>query len=163
MEGNTLITTSYMSYAINGVLIHMLYLHILPRSMVWSKERTKSYYTYLNGYAHQTWETTSMMTIALIASPGTGLTTSTKLSEQSTHTCLPALKFSSKELLFSLDVNTPPTGTSSSLTPVTAEHVATQMAYVAQQRLDGYAEIVATQSSKNQSSTNRSLHTYQVK
>ena len=56
---------------------------------------------------------------------------------------LPALKFSPKELLFGLVVNTPVTGVTTALEPVTTDDVATQMAYVAQQRLDGYAEIVA--------------------
>ena len=56
---------------------------------------------------------------------------------------LPALKFSPKELLFGLVVNTPPTGLASSMEPVMPDDVATQMAYVAQQRLDGYGEMVA--------------------
>jgi hypothetical protein len=56
---------------------------------------------------------------------------------------LPALKFSPKELLLGLVVNTPRTGQVATSEPVTTEDVATQMAYVAQQRLDGYAEMVA--------------------
>ena len=56
---------------------------------------------------------------------------------------LPALGFSPKELLFGLVINTPPTEPSASLEPVTAIDATTQMAYVAQQRLDGYAEMVA--------------------
>ena len=56
---------------------------------------------------------------------------------------LPALKFSPKELLFGLVVNTPPTDVSTASAPVTPDETATQMAYVAQQRLDGYAEMVA--------------------
>ena len=56
---------------------------------------------------------------------------------------LPAFKFSPKELLFGLVVNTPPTEISTTLEPVTTNDVAVQMAYVAQQRLDGYAEMVA--------------------
>jgi hypothetical protein len=56
---------------------------------------------------------------------------------------LPALKFSPKELLFGLVINTPSTNPSTSSEPVTADDVATQMAYIAQQRLDGYAEMVA--------------------
>ena len=56
---------------------------------------------------------------------------------------LPSFKFSPKELLFGLVVNTPPTTINNSTEPVTADDVATQMAYVAQQRLDGYAEMVA--------------------
>jgi hypothetical protein len=56
---------------------------------------------------------------------------------------LPAFKFSPKELLFGLVVNTPPTETNTTVEPVTTDDVAIQMAYVAQQRLDGYAEMVA--------------------
>jgi hypothetical protein len=56
---------------------------------------------------------------------------------------LPALKFSPKELLFGLVVNTPPTEVTTTVEPITAAEVAVQMAYVAQQRLDGYAEMVA--------------------
>jgi hypothetical protein len=56
---------------------------------------------------------------------------------------LPAFKFSPKELLLGLVVNTPPTNTPFNSEPVTNEDVTTQMAYVAQQRLDGYAEMVA--------------------
>ena len=40
-------------------------------------------------------------------------------------------------------MNTPLTDTSTASEPTTAEDTATQMAYVAQQRLDGYAEMVA--------------------
>ena len=56
---------------------------------------------------------------------------------------LPSLKFSPKELLFGLVVNTPPTMVNTSTEPTSTDDVATQMAYVAQQRLDGYAEMVA--------------------
>ena len=56
---------------------------------------------------------------------------------------LPTLKFSPKELLFGLVVNTPPTAINTTLEPVTTDDVAVQMAYVAQQRLDGYVEMVA--------------------
>ena len=56
---------------------------------------------------------------------------------------LPSFKFSPKELLFGLVVNTPPTPVNTSTEPITTNDVATQMAYVAQQRLDGYAEMVA--------------------
>jgi len=56
---------------------------------------------------------------------------------------LPALKFSPKELLLGLVVNTKPTNIAQSTTPVSEADVTTQMAYVAQQRLDGYAEAVA--------------------
>jgi hypothetical protein len=56
---------------------------------------------------------------------------------------LPALKYSPKELLLGLVVNTPITGVTTASEPTTEENVTTQMAYVAQQRLDGYAEIVA--------------------
>jgi transposase InsO family protein len=56
---------------------------------------------------------------------------------------LPALKFSPKELLMGLVVNTTPTNIDHSVLPVTEQDVITQTAYVAQQRLDGYAEAVA--------------------
>ena len=56
---------------------------------------------------------------------------------------LPAFKFSPKELLFGLVVNTPPTQTNTTLEPVSTDDMAVQMAYIAQQRLDGYAEMVA--------------------
>ena len=56
---------------------------------------------------------------------------------------LPALHYSPKELLLGLVVNTPPTNTETATEPTTADDVTTQMAYVAQQRLDGYAEAVA--------------------
>jgi hypothetical protein len=56
---------------------------------------------------------------------------------------LPAFKFSPKELLFGLVVNTPTTGLPTIAEPTTVDDVATQMAYVAQQRLDGYAEMVS--------------------
>ena len=56
---------------------------------------------------------------------------------------LPSLKFAPKELLLGLVVNTKPTNINQSVLPVTEQDVSTQMAYVAQQRLDGYAEAVA--------------------
>ena len=56
---------------------------------------------------------------------------------------LPNLKFSPKELLLGLVVNTTPTEAPTNLEPVTVDNVTTQMAYVVQQRLDGYAEMVA--------------------
>ena len=56
---------------------------------------------------------------------------------------LPNLQFSPKELLLGLVVNTPPTGTPTITEPMSTDDVTTQMAYVAQQRLDGYAEMVA--------------------
>lgn len=56
---------------------------------------------------------------------------------------LPAFKYSPKELLVGLVVNTPPTNITTASEPIVSEDVATQMAYVAQQRLDGYAEMVA--------------------
>ena len=55
---------------------------------------------------------------------------------------LPALKYSPKELLLGLVINTPPTELTAAAEPTASEDVATQMAYVAQQRLDGYAEVV---------------------
>ena len=56
---------------------------------------------------------------------------------------LPALKFSLKELLLGLVVNTKPTNIAQSTTPILEADVTTQMAYVAQQCLDGYLEAVA--------------------
>lgn len=56
---------------------------------------------------------------------------------------LPAFKYSPKELLLGLVVNTPPTESAATSQPTTNEDVTTQMAYVAQQRLDGYAGMVA--------------------
>lgn len=56
---------------------------------------------------------------------------------------LPAFKFSPKELLLGLVVNTKTTNTQDASSPITEDNVATQMAYVAQQRLDGYAAAVS--------------------
>jgi transposase InsO family protein len=56
---------------------------------------------------------------------------------------LPSLKFSPKELMLGLVVNTRPTDAIVLGEPVTEPDRALQMAYVAQQRLDGYAEAVA--------------------
>ena len=55
---------------------------------------------------------------------------------------LPALKFSPKELMLGLVINTKPTNIDTSTVPVTEFDVALQLAYMAQQRLDGYAEAV---------------------
>ena len=55
---------------------------------------------------------------------------------------LPALKFTPKELLLGLVVNTPPTPLSISSAELLPTEVETQMAYIAQQRLDGYEAIV---------------------
>ena len=55
---------------------------------------------------------------------------------------LPALKFTPKELLLGLVVNTPKTPLSISSAELLPKEVETQMAYVAQQRLDGYEVIV---------------------
>ena len=55
---------------------------------------------------------------------------------------LPALKFSPKELLLGLVVNTKPTNIEVTTETTTEDDVATQMAYVAQQRLDGYAAAI---------------------
>ena len=55
---------------------------------------------------------------------------------------LPALKFTPKELLLGLVVNTLPTPLSVSGSELTPRECETQMAYVAQQRLDGYEAIV---------------------
>ena len=56
---------------------------------------------------------------------------------------LPALKFSPKELMLGLVINTKPTGLDKSTLPTSDADTTLQMAYVAQQRLDGYAEAVA--------------------
>jgi hypothetical protein len=55
---------------------------------------------------------------------------------------LPALKFSPKELLLSLVVNTKPTPLESSSSMPAPQDFDTHMAYTAQQRLDGYSEAV---------------------
>ena len=55
---------------------------------------------------------------------------------------LPNLKYSPNELLLGLVINTNPTPTDHVVTPPSAEEVETQMAYVNQQRFDGYAHIV---------------------
>jgi hypothetical protein len=56
---------------------------------------------------------------------------------------LPSLKFSPKELMLGLVVNTKPSSINTSVLPTTERDTTLQMAYVAQQRLDGYAEAVA--------------------
>ncbi|KAG6825259.1 hypothetical protein H0H92_004261 [Tricholoma furcatifolium] len=56
---------------------------------------------------------------------------------------LPALKFTPKELLLGLVVNIRLTPVELSSQPVTPEDALVQMAYVEQQRLDGYSEAVA--------------------
>jgi len=58
---------------------------------------------------------------------------------------LSSLKFSPKELLLGLVVNTKPTNINLSMLPTTEQDVSLQMAYVAQQWLDGYAEAVDTE------------------
>jgi hypothetical protein len=55
---------------------------------------------------------------------------------------LPALKFSPKELLLSLIVNTKPTPLETSSSMPSYQDFDTHMAYAAQQRLDGYSEAV---------------------
>ena len=55
---------------------------------------------------------------------------------------LPALKFSPKELLLSLVVNTTPTPLEVSSSMPTSRDFDTHIAYAAQQRLDGYAEAI---------------------
>ena len=55
---------------------------------------------------------------------------------------LPALKFSPKELLLSLIVNTTPTPLEISSSMPATQDFDTHMAYAAQQRLDGYSEAV---------------------
>ena len=56
---------------------------------------------------------------------------------------LPTLNYSPKELLLGLIVNTPPSKTTAALEPIMVNDATTQMAYVAQQWLDRYAEMVA--------------------
>jgi hypothetical protein len=56
---------------------------------------------------------------------------------------LPSLKFSPKELLLGLVVNTKPTNVNLSTLSTTEQDVTIQTAYVAQQRLDRYAEAVS--------------------
>ncbi|KAG6806862.1 hypothetical protein H0H92_009810 [Tricholoma furcatifolium] len=56
---------------------------------------------------------------------------------------LPALKFTPKELLLGLVVNMRPTPVALSTQPLTTDEALTQMAYIEQQRLDGYSEAVA--------------------
>ena len=56
---------------------------------------------------------------------------------------LPSLKFSPKELMLGLVINTKPTNINTSILPVTEFDAALQMAYVTQQQLNGYAEAVA--------------------
>lgn len=55
---------------------------------------------------------------------------------------LPALKFSPKELLLSLVVNTKPTPLEVSSSMPTPNDFETHMAYTAQQQLDGYSETI---------------------
>ena len=55
---------------------------------------------------------------------------------------LPTLKFAPKELMLGMVINTKPTGPNSTTTPTTELDATLQMAYVAQQHLDGYAEAV---------------------
>jgi len=55
---------------------------------------------------------------------------------------LPLLKFSPNELLLGLVVNTPSTPVDVADGPVTSEEVSLQSAYVNQQQLDGYSQIV---------------------
>jgi hypothetical protein len=55
---------------------------------------------------------------------------------------LPALKFSPKELLLGLIVNTPPTDTALLEQTIKPSDAELHIAYVAQQRLDGYSEAV---------------------
>jgi hypothetical protein len=55
---------------------------------------------------------------------------------------LPNLKYSPNELLLGMVVNTKPTSLTNALTEPTAQEVDLQMAYVDNQRFDGYAQIV---------------------
>ncbi|KAG6856092.1 hypothetical protein H0H87_007464 [Tephrocybe sp. NHM501043] len=56
---------------------------------------------------------------------------------------LPALKFMLKELLLGLVVNTRPTPVELSTQPIISDDTLTKMAYIKQQWLDGYSEVVA--------------------
>ena len=56
---------------------------------------------------------------------------------------LPALKFSTKELLLGLVINTKPSNATNTESPISQPDITTQMAYIAQQCLDGYMEAVA--------------------
>jgi hypothetical protein len=58
------------------------------------------------------------------------------------HRILPALKFRPKELLLGMTINTPNTGPDAAETEPTYAEAAIQMAYVAQQCLDGYEATV---------------------
>lgn len=58
------------------------------------------------------------------------------------HRLLPALKFTPKELLLGLVINTPPTPLEESSSVLRPTDALTQIAYVEQQRLDGYDEII---------------------
>ena len=55
---------------------------------------------------------------------------------------LPNLKYSPNELLLGLVINTKPTPTNDIQTTPTAEEIDVQMAYINQQRFDGYSQIV---------------------
>ena len=69
---------------------------------------------------------------------------------------LPALKFSLKELLLGLVVNTKPTNIEVATETTTEDDVATQMAYIAQQRLDDY-EAAVTHALKRKSAFDRKV------
>jgi len=55
---------------------------------------------------------------------------------------LPALKFSPKELLLGLVINMPKTSIEENTSSIRTSDILTQIAYVEQQRLDGYDEVV---------------------
>jgi len=61
---------------------------------------------------------------------------------------LPSLKFTPKELLLGLVVNTPPTPLSISTAELLPKETETQMAYAAQQRLDGYETTICHAASR---------------
>ena len=58
------------------------------------------------------------------------------------HRLLPSLKFSPKELMLGMVVNTPKTNLEISTTPTSSEEIETHMAYVAQQRMDAHSEAI---------------------
>jgi hypothetical protein len=55
---------------------------------------------------------------------------------------LPLLKFSPKELMLGLIVNTPKTDLEISISPTTPKDIETHIAYVAQQRMDAHSEAI---------------------
>ncbi|TFY82672.1 hypothetical protein EWM64_g1336 [Hericium alpestre] len=69
---------------------------------------------------------------------------------------LPALKFTPKELLFGVPVNTPPSTVAEVASVLRPRNVNTHMAYVAQQRIDGY-EAMVTHAIRRKSAFDKNL------